>query len=89
FRNRHIAVGGGSQSDLGNNTYGRVYNKNGITDKVVIAISQSGSAEVNVSGIFADGTSVKNYYDGSTGTVSGGKVTFSAGTNGVILIEEN
>ncbi|HOV15689.1 MAG TPA: alpha-amylase family glycosyl hydrolase, partial [Spirochaetota bacterium] len=89
FRNRHIAVGGGSQTDLGSNTYGRVYSKNSISDKVVIAISQTGSVQVNVSGVFADGTSVKNYYDGATGTVSGGKVTFSAGTNGVILIEEN
>ncbi len=88
FRYRHISVGGGSQTDLGNKTYGRIYAKNSVNDKVVIAIGQTGSVQVNVSGVFADGTNVKNFYDNTTGTVAGGKVTFSAGTNGVILVEE-
>lgn len=88
FRNSHIAVGAGMQTDLGSNTYGRTYNKNGVQDKVVINIGGSGSVSVNVSGIFADGTSVRNAYDGATGTVASGKVTFTA-SNGVILIEEN
>ena len=83
FRKNHVAVGAGKQTDLGSDTYGRVYNG----DKVVIKINASGSTSVNVSGIFADGTAVRNAYDGATGTVSGGKVTFTA-TNGVILIEE-
>lgn len=88
FRKNHVAVGAGTQTDLGSNTYGRTYSKDGATDKVVINVGGSGSVSVNVSGIFADGASVRNAYDGATGTVSGGKVTFTA-TNGVILIEEN
>lgn len=88
FRNSHISVGAGTQIDLGSNTYGRTYNKNGVTDKVVINVGGSGSVSVNVSGVFADGTSVRNAYDGATGTVASGKVTFTA-ANGVILIEEN
>lgn len=87
FRKNHVAVGGGAQTDLGSNTYGRTYNKNGISDKVVIKIDASGSTQVNVSGIFSDGTKVRNAYNGETGTVSGGSVTFTA-ENGVILIEE-
>ena len=83
FRKNHVAVGAGKQTDLGSDTYGRVYND----DKVVIKINGSGSVAVNVSGIFADGTAVRNAYDGTTGTVSGGKVTFTA-NNGVILIEK-
>lgn len=87
FRRNHVSVGAGTQTDLGNNTYGRTYSKNGVEDKVVININGSGSVAVNVSGIFADGTAVRNAYDGTTGTVSGGKVTFTA-NNGVILIEK-
>ena len=83
FRKNHVAVGAGKQTDLGSDTYGRVYND----DKVVIKINGSGSVAVNVSGIFADGTAVRNAYDGTTGTVSGGKVTFTA-NNGVILVEK-
>lgn len=87
FRKNHIAVGAGSQTDLGNSTYGRVYNQNSITDKVVIKINASGSTSVNVSGIFSSGALVRNAYDGTTATVSGSYVTFTA-TNGVILIEQ-
>lgn len=88
FRNNHLAVGGGSQSDLGDSTYGRKYNKNGNVDNVVIKINASGSAAVNVSGFFEDGKSVRDAYTGNTATVSGGKATFTADSNGVILIEE-
>jgi glycosidase len=87
FRRNHVSVGAGTQVDLGSNTYGRVYNKNGVQDSVVINVGGSGSVAVNVSGIFADGTAVRNAYDGATGTVAGGKVTFTA-SNGVILIEK-
>lgn len=82
FRRNNPAVGAGTQTDLGNDTYGRVWNNN----KVVIKINANGSTSVNVSGIFADGTAVRNAYNGEEGTVSGGKVTFT-GENGVILIE--
>ncbi|MGM0508702.1 MAG: alpha-amylase family glycosyl hydrolase [Fusobacteriota bacterium] len=83
FRRNNPAVGAGSQTDLGNNTYGRVWN----TNKVVIKVGSNGSTSVNVSGIFADGTNVRNAYNGETGTVSSSSVTFT-GENGVILIEE-
>ena len=74
FRNDHPAVGAGKQSDLGNNTYGRVWNN----DKVVIKINGSGTEMVNVSEIFNDGVSVRNAYTGKTGVVLNGSVEFTA-----------
>lgn len=83
FRRNNPAVGAGSQSDLGDNTVARTFNDN----KVVIKVGASGSTSVNVSGVFADGTSVRDAYTGAIATVSGGSVTFTDGGNGVILIE--
>ena len=87
FRRNHPSVGAGQQVDLGNNSYGRTYSKNGLNDKVVIAVSGSGTSSINVSGIFADGTKVRNAYNGNIATVSSGAVNFTF-ENGVILIEE-
>ncbi|ULQ60774.1 Ig-like domain-containing protein [Brucepastera parasyntrophica] len=86
FRKNHPAVGAGTQTKIETNTYGRVYSKDGFTDKVVIRIGASGSTSVNVGTIFSNGTLVRNAYDGTTAAVSGGAVTFTA-SNGVILIE--
>ncbi|WP_018247929.1 alpha-amylase family glycosyl hydrolase [Orenia marismortui] len=86
FRHDHPAVGAGQQTDLGNNTYGRTYSGNAMEDKVVIAIGGSGTTSVNVEGIFADGTQVRDAYDGDTATVSNSTVEFDF-DNGVILIE--
>lgn len=88
FRNRHVAVGAGTQDDLGNNFYGRQYSKGGVTDKVIIGVAQSGTVTVNVSSYFSDGTLLRDAYTGDTATVSGGSVSFSVGANGVVLIEE-
>ena len=53
-----------------------------------VAISVSGTS-VDVSGLFADGTTVYNWYDGSSAKVSGGKVTFDGGTKSApILVSE-
>lgn len=53
-----------------------------------VAISVSGTS-VDVSGLFADGTTVYNWYDGTSAKVSGGKVTFAGGTTSApILVSE-
>jgi hypothetical protein len=65
------------------NTYGRSYSGSAGDDVVVIKL---GTGAVNVTGFFADGTVVRNAYDGATGTVSGGSVTF-AGSVSPILVE--
>ncbi|QMV42547.1 alpha-amylase family glycosyl hydrolase [Cohnella cholangitidis] len=90
FRSNHIAVGAGSHKQLQTSPYAfsRTYSANGIDDKVAVAVGASGSTSINVSSVFVDGTTVRDFYTGYTAVVSGGKATFTAGTNGVILIEE-
>ncbi|MGC4000322.1 MAG: alpha-amylase family glycosyl hydrolase [Anaeromyxobacter sp.] len=87
FRKAHIAVGAGDHKQVTDVTSGYAFTRSWNADKVAVVLGGSGSVTVNVSTVFGDGASVRNTYDGTTATVSGGHVTFSAGTNGVILIE--
>ncbi len=97
FRNNHLSVGAGSHKvisayDSSNGyTFARTYDKNGVEDKVVVTLFASANKEVtiDVSSVWSDGMSVTNAYDGTTATVSGGKVTFNSGANGTILIEDS
>lgn len=93
FRNNHISVGAGSNTDLTTTSgyaFGRTYNKNGISDKVAGCIYASANTNVtiDVSSLWADGQNLMNAYDQSSAIVSGGKVTFNSGANGTILIQE-
>ncbi|MFC5704234.1 carbohydrate binding domain-containing protein, partial [Cohnella faecalis] len=91
FRSNHISIGAGAHKQLQASSpyvFSRTYNKNGLEDKVVVAVGASGSTQVNVSGVFDDGAAVRDAYTGAETVVSGGKATFTANGNGVILIEE-
>ncbi len=92
FRYNHPSIGAGAHKQLASApyTFSRTYNNaaKGINDSVVIATGASGSTAVTVSPVFADGTSVRDAYTGATTVVSGGKATFTAGSRGVILIEQ-
>ena len=72
FRKYNPAVGAGTGSATK-----RTYNGTAGESKVAIGIS---GTSVDVSGLFADGVTVYNWYDGKSATVSGGKVTFVGGT---------
>ena len=72
FRKYNPAVGAGTGS-----AYKRTYNGSAGESKVAIGIN---GTSVDVSGLFADGATVYNWYDGKSATVSGGKVTFNGGT---------
>ena len=72
FRKYNPAVGAGTGS-----AYKRTYNGSAGESKVAIGIN---GTSVDVSGLFADGVTVYNWYDGKSATVSGGKVTFNGGT---------
>ncbi|MFX3636645.1 MAG: carbohydrate binding domain-containing protein [Candidatus Pristimantibacillus sp.] len=89
FRNNHVAVGAGAHQKIadGPYTFSRSYEKGDILDKVVVAIGASGSVDVNVSSMFPDGTTVRDAYTQNEVVVSSGKARFTAGANGVILIE--
>lgn len=92
FRNNHIAVGAGQHTNLSATSgaaFARTYDKGTITDAVAAVIGANANTNVTVTlnGTFSNGTVVTNAYDGSTATVSDGKVTFNSGANGTILIE--
>lgn len=92
FRNNHVAVGAGSHTSLNATSgvgFAREYNKNGVNDTVfaVINANKNTNVTLTVNGIVADGTVLKNTYNDTTATVSGGKVTFNSGANGTILME--
>ena len=92
FRNNHVAVGAGSHTTLSANSgaaFARAYDKNGVTDKVVCVIGANNNTNItiNLNNTFANGTTVRNAYDGKTATVQSGKVTFNSGAHGTILLE--
>ncbi len=90
FRNKHLAVGAGQHSKLKDSpyTFKRSHDRGGPDDDVVVIVmGASGSTVIDVSSAFNNGTQVRDYYTGATATVSGGKVTFSPGTD-IILIEK-
>ena len=92
FRNSHVAVGAGSHKAItatSGQAFVREYNKNGVSDTVFacIAANKNTNVTLTVGSYVSDGTLLKNTYDDSTATVSGGKVTFNSGANGTILVE--
>lgn len=89
FRRRNPAVGAGTQTNLGNDTYVRTFTDGDYSNAVVIKLNtQAGqSYTVNVGSAFAEGAKVMDGYDiENTATVSGGKVTMAA-SGPVLLIE--
>lgn len=72
FRKFNPAVGAGTGSATK-----RTYSGPAGESKVAIGIS---GTSVDVKDLFTDGTTVYNWYDGSSATVGGGKVTFAGGT---------
>ncbi len=92
FRNNHVAVGAGSHSNLSASSgtaFARTYSKNNVTDKVACVVGANANSNVTITlnNTFANGTVVRNAYDGKTATVTGGKVTFNSGAHGTILVE--
>lgn len=82
FRKFNPAVGAGTGSATK-----RTYSGPAGESKVAIGIS---GASVDVKDLFTDGTTVYNWYDGKSATVSGGKVTSFAGgsTSQPILVSD-
>ena len=72
FRKYNPAVGAGTGT-----AYKRTYSGSAGENKIAISIS---GTTVDVSGLFADGTTVYNWYDGTSTSVANGSVTFAGGT---------
>ena len=96
FRNNHLSVGAGQHkvisaySSSDGYTFSRTYSKDGVEDKIVATLfaEANKTLTIDVSSVFANGTEITNFYDGTTCKVSGGKVTFNTGANGTILMQE-
>ncbi len=73
FRKYNPAVGAGTGT-----AYKRSYSGPAGESKVAIGIN---GQNVDVSGLWDNGTTVYNWYDGTQATVSGGSVSFSGGSN--------
>ncbi|MFC5549636.1 alpha-amylase family glycosyl hydrolase [Massilia aerilata] len=80
FRHAHPAVGAGVHQMLQASPYvfKRTYEKNGVTDRVVVALDlpQDRSVAIPVAGVFMDGQTVRDAYTGKTAVVAKGKVQF-------------
>jgi len=89
FRNDHLSVGAGDHQKLADRpyTFARTYESDEIIDEVVVAVGAQGTTDVTVEGIFEDGTVVRDAYTGTETTVSNGTAEFTAGSQGIILIE--
>lgn len=86
FRRNHPAIGAGKHQMVSNSPYwfSRIYND----DKVIVGLDlPNGTKEVNVSGIFENGTKLKDAYSGETYKVTNGKVTV-INNNSVVLLEK-
>lgn len=85
FRNAHVAVGAGAHARLADSpfTFSRIKD----ADRVVVAIGASGTAQIVVAGVFADGSLLRDAYTGAQATVSGGRATVAVGPAGVVLLE--
>ena len=95
FRAKHVAVGAGNHQQISayngstGYTFSRSYDDGETTDGIVAVIGAPANTKisVNVSSMWGNGTTVTNYYDGTTAVVTGGKAVFNSGANGTILIE--
>lgn len=89
FRHAHVAVGAGAHEKIADQpyTFKRTYEKDGVSDKVVVALDVPAAASsiIKVGGVFADGQKVKDYYSGASTVVKDGGVTLTV-KGGVVLL---
>jgi alpha-amylase len=82
FRHAHPAVGAGVHQMIASMpyTFKRTYDKNGVRDRVVVALNLPLNRDlpISVAGVFNDGQTVHDAYSGKSAVVSGGKVQFDA-----------
>jgi alpha-amylase len=89
FRHAHIAVGAGVHQMTQHSPYvfKRTYEKNGVSDKVVVALGlpTDRRSSIPVRGVFGDGQTVRDAYSGTSAVVADGMVQFFA-QNAIVLI---
>ena len=92
FRNAHPAVGAGVHQMLAASpyTFKRTYEKDGVSDRVVVALDlpMDRAVPISVAGVFGEGQTVRDWYTGKTAVVKDGKVQFD-GRATVALIAQD
>jgi alpha-amylase len=80
FRHAHPAVGAGTHQMIAGSpyTFKRTYEKNGVADRVVVALDlpRDRTVPISVAGVFGDGQTVRDAFTGRTAVVANGKVQF-------------
>ncbi|WP_296942097.1 alpha-amylase family glycosyl hydrolase [uncultured Massilia sp.] len=92
FRHAHPAVGAGVHQMIASSpyTFKRTYEKDGVRDRVVVALDlpMDRAVPISVAGVFNDGQTVRDWYTGKTAVVKDGKVQFD-GRATVALIAQD
>ncbi|GAB3459859.1 hypothetical protein GCM10027321_18490 [Massilia terrae] len=82
FRHDHIAVGAGVHQMIAASpyTFKRTYDKDGVRDRVVIALDlpRDRALPISVAAVFMDGQTVYERFSGQSAVVANGKVQFAA-----------
>ena len=92
FRRNHPAIGVGTHTQLNASPYVfmRKYESvsQGICDKIVAAVGvPPGNQTFNVAAAFSDGDQIRDAYSNQIAAVANGQVTFTVGSQGVVLME--
>ncbi|WP_338766341.1 alpha-amylase family glycosyl hydrolase [Massilia sp. METH4] len=90
FRRGHVSIGAGAHARLADApyTFSRTFTGGGLSDKVVVALDVpvGKPVAIQVGGIFANGTKVRDAYAGTTYTVTNGTVR-TRGKFSTVLLE--
>lgn len=90
FRKDHPSIGAGKHDMISETPYvfSRIYQKDGIVDKVVVALDlRKGTKTIKTGTVFKEGKKVKDVYSGKESVVKDGAVTLTSDFE-IILLEE-
>jgi len=88
FRRDHPSVGAGLHRMISESPYifSRVYENEGYDDRVVAGLElKPGKKQIDLSGLFEEGTVLRDYYSGEKVAVKGNRVTVNSPYNMVLL----
>lgn len=88
FRKAHPAVGAGIHQKISEKPYlfSRVFERDGYRDQVVAGLDlDAGMKEIQLGGLFEEGTVLKDYYSGEQATVTDGKIDIDT-PHGIVLL---
>lgn len=89
FRKNHPAIGAGRHHEINQNQFARTYTAGNIKDVVIFALNQNpGQKEITISGYFAEGDILTDYYSGQEVRVTQDKVIVNSSFDIVLLAKK-